>query len=113
MLAFPSLSVNPSYPLIEEWEDNTLRSDFEGGYQITRPRFTRTRRKFSIKYHFLSDGDKTALETFLITVKGGADAFNWTHPMTNVVYTVRFEKPPQFSYVNYNIWRTEFVLMEV
>lgn len=113
MPAYPTLSINPEYPLDEDREDSTLKSDFEGGYQHTRPRFTRIRRIWNIRYKYLLDADKTALEAHVDSVKGSADSFLWTHPKTGTQYTVRFDKPPKFSYVQYGYWDTEFMLKEV
>ncbi len=38
MAAFPTLSINPSWPVDPdgELEDATLRWPFEGGYELTR-----------------------------------------------------------------------------
>lgn len=101
MAVFPTLSINPSYPLDETREDSVIRSIFEGGYEYTRPRFTRIRRTWTLKYELLSQADKDALDNFLVTVRGGADAFLWTHPVTNQTYNVRFVKPPTFSLSKY------------
>jgi len=113
MPAFPTLSKNPEYPLSEDREDSTVRSDFEGGYEITRPRWTRTRKLFSVRYKTLPDADKTLLDTFMDTVSGGADAFTWTHPKTSVTYTVRFAKPIKFEYISFELWEVSFDLREV
>lgn len=113
MEPYPTLSQNPQYPLDEDREDSTIKSDFEGGYQHTRPRYTRIRRKFNIRYKNLSDTDKIILETFVNTVSGGADRFLWTHPKTGTPYTVRFDKPLKFTYPYYGLWDVEFQLNEV
>lgn len=101
MAVFPTLSINPSRPLDEVREDNVIRSNVEGGYEQTRPRFTRLRRTWTLKYEFLTQTDKDTLDTFLTTVKGGSDAFSWTHPTTSQTHNVRFTKPPTFSLVKY------------
>lgn len=113
MPTYPTLNQKPQYPLDEDREDSAIKSDFEGGYQHTRPRYTRVRRIFDIKYINLSDADKTTLETFINTVKGSANSFTWTHPKTSTTYTVRFDKPPKFTYVHYGLWNVEFKLNEV
>lgn len=110
---YPTLSVNPELPIDEEREDSTIKSDFDGGYQLTRPRFTRIRRKFKVIYKHLPAADKDTLDSFVTTVKGGADSFVWTHPVSQSQYTMRFEKPPKYSYVSYNYYDVEFILIEV
>lgn len=116
MPAFPSLSINPSWPLDPdgEIEDATLRSPFEGGYELTRQKFTRTRRNWGVQYSTLNQTDKDALATFeKDTVKGGADSFTWTHPKTATVYTVRFKEPVKYAYVTVGLYTASFMLREV
>lgn len=113
MANFPTLSLNSYYPIDEEREDSVIRSKFEGGYEQTRQRFTRLRRTWSLVYKTLTPADKTALDDFMVTVKGGADSFNWTHPVTSTVYAVRLEKPLKFSYVSKDLYDVEMTLKEV
>lgn len=112
MANYPAIA-NPEYPLKEERLDSTLRNDMEGGYEQTRPRFTRIRTKFTLKYAVLSQADKVTLDNFVASVMGAANAFSWTHPTTGTVYTVRFEKPPAFELIVYGWWSTEVVLVTV
>lgn len=57
-----------------------------------RARFTRTLRQFSFGY-MLTTAQKNALEAFFYTtLDGGVSSFNWTHPDTAVVYSVRFAR---------------------
>ena len=113
MADFPTLSSDLSHPFVEYKEDSTIKSPFEAGYQQTRPRFTRDRRIFECTYRVLSNVDKETLETFLETVRAGADSFDWTHPKTSIVYEVRFRKYPKFQSIAYNLWTVSFVLEEV
>lgn len=95
---FPTLTMTPSYPLNESEEDNQIASPTEAGYKITRPRFTRARRKFIITYEFLTPTDKATLETFYRTsCNYGASLFNWTHPESLTVYIVKFAKPISYT----------------
>lgn len=116
MSAFPTLSQPPNYPLVEEIEDTTIVSNFESGYIQTRPRFTRRRKSFTVRYENLSTSDKTSLETFRdVTVLGSSETFTWTHPLTSTVYTMRFEKDktPKFTNSLIDYWDTEFTIREV
>lgn len=117
MADYPTLSRNPSYPLTDDAEDPAIKSDFEAGYTQTRARFTRTRRVFEVGYKAMTNADKLLLEAFADTVKGGVDSFAWTHPITSVSYTVRFDKRPKFQAVDYGddgtIWETSFTLVQV
>ena len=97
---FPTLS---SFSLTEEvvdsWEqgfviDPTIRSSTEGGYDITRSRFTRDRMWFSYEFPFYTNADKETLETFeKTTVRFGTTSFTWTNPVNSTNYTVRFAEP--------------------
>ncbi len=118
MPSFPSLSKDPSWPMDPdgEIEDSTIRSPFEGGYELTRPRFTRDRRKWGVRYVMLSSSDASTLRTFeKTTVRGGADSFTWTHPTTSTSYTVRFAGPIRFTLVppGTGKYNAEFTLREV
>lgn len=115
MPTFPTLSCKPAYPLNPDGtkEDATVKSPYEGGYEQTRPRFTRVRRRWGLKYPKMSAADKQTLESFEGTVHGGADSFTWTHPVTSTSYTVRFEGTINYSNVHYNKYDVEFVLKEV
>jgi len=113
MANFPVLSRNPSYPFEEQHEENTIRSQFEAGYEQTRPRFTRMRKTFTLKYELMSSTDKEAVENFYIQQKGGAGSFSWTHPLTNNTHTVRFAEPPKFENVVRDFWNITIKLREV
>ena len=113
MANYPTLTIAPNYPLSEDREDATYRSGMEGGYEYTRPKYTRGRKKFGITYTNMQNTDKDTLEAFVDTVKGGADSFIWTHPKTSTNYTAQFDKPPKFEYVEYNFWNVSFQLNQV
>lgn len=117
MPSFPALSIDPS---VEGWEeesalDPAIRSETEGGYTQTRPRFTRIRGKWSISYLYLPVADKNTLKSFeRNTVRGGSDSFTWTNPADGVQYTVRFLGTVKYKMsVNKNLWDISFVLEEV
>jgi hypothetical protein len=70
----------------------------EGGYSITRRRFSRTRRLFTLEYKNLTQTDKDLLTTFFDdTTDGGGGIFDWIEPASTTVVVVRFTKPPIFS----------------
>jgi phage-related protein len=114
MANFPTLSSPPAFGQSQENEDSVLKSDFEGGYVHTRPRFTRLRKKFSgVVYHVMTDTDKSTLDTFeSVTVRGGADSFVWTDPKSTTSYTVRFTKSIKYTPTEFG-WDFEFDLEEV
>lgn len=114
MADFPTLSKPPAFGQKEHNEDSVLRSDYEGGYEHTRPRFSRLRKNFpGVVYRDMTDTDKSTLDTFEnVTVKGGADAFNWTEPKSSVTYLVRFTKPVEYTPTEFG-WDFEMELRQV
>lgn len=100
MPTFPTLSRAPSYPIDPdgEAEDVILRSPMEAGYEQTRPRTTRARRNFGVNYIGIEAADEALLRAFeTTTLRNGADAFTWTHPISGTVYTVRLTAPIKWS----------------
>lgn len=79
--------------------DNTIRSETDGGYVFTRPRNTRpSLRIFNTGFTDMSQEQKNAIETFVISKRVGAVPFTYTDPTSGVEYTVRFKAPPRFTY---------------
>jgi hypothetical protein len=96
MTNFPTLSTGIDSSTFEQTipEDPTASSESEGGYVITRPRFTRIPRKtFNFSFTDVSEADRVAfLDVFYAqTVLCSALNFNWTHPVTGIVHDVRFK----------------------
>ena len=117
MPTFPTLTIIQAVPMTEEIEDATIRSSFEAGYEHTRPRFTRSRKTWSIRYEYMPNADKTTLDTFInTTVRQGADAFSWTNPQDSTTYTVRFLTLPKYELVlnrDGGYWNLDFQLRQV
>jgi hypothetical protein len=114
MANFPTLSKTPVFPLREGLRDMALRSPFEAGYVLARPRFTRIPRVWpEISYYGMTDSDQSTLFTFEQTTVKQTDSFNWTHPETSVVYVVRFLGPVDYELVDDDNWRLRFGLEEI
>jgi hypothetical protein len=91
MPAFPALSVNPVVPIRETTIRQTIRDKYESGHVNTRARWTSGRKKFHVRYEYLSADDFGSLDNFFEnTAKGGAVSFSWNHPQTGGSHTVRF-----------------------
>jgi hypothetical protein len=115
MPTFPTLTMLPSFPLDEEQEDVTIRTEMEAGYTHTRKRYTRTRITFTVKYDMITTSDKTTLEAFIGTVEQGGFSFSWTHPQSSVTHTVKFPEGglPKFSHIITDYWSCEFKVRQV
>ena len=116
MATFPTLSIKPD---VSGWEeqigyDPTIRSPYEAGYILTRPRFTRIINKWTVQYIGLPKADKETLQDFEKQVKVGSNAFDWANPADGNTYTVRFVKPINYKpRDNVNFWDVQFELEEV
>jgi hypothetical protein len=111
-MAYPTLTVNPNFPIEEGYENSSIKSKFESGHVLARARFGRQRRIFRLSYSLLSDADKISLNNHMDSVLD-ITPFSWTHPKTAVVYTVRYQTVPQFQYIQYNRWNVSFSLEQM
>ncbi len=86
---FPDIAL-PDIGLGESWEDGEIATPMEVGYEQTRPRYTRDRGRWPLKWETepLTAADYATLMAFRETVRGG-QILDWTHPVTHTVYTVR------------------------
>jgi len=108
-MAWPSIE-DPS-SLKEAPQKRQIKSDFAGGYVQSRPKWTRTRKLFTLGWEAMSDADKETLETFFDNNLGGT--FSWTHPISETTYTVRFVNDNlEFSYRPHNYWQISVDLEE-
>jgi hypothetical protein len=86
----------------------------EGGYVVSRARHTRRpRRKFKTGYTGLKNDDKKTLEDFYDLVRGSSVIFDWTDPIDNVVWQVRFAQPLRFSYTGVGVAKLFDVMVEL
>lgn len=96
--------------------DPSMRKETDGGYTITRARYTRAPRKtFTTGFSSVSQADKAIFEAFWETKKGGSDSFTWKDPITNTTYTVRFAGQPEYRYVgmgNAYLWDITSINLE-
>ena len=81
-------------------EDQSLKSEMEGGYQVSRTKHTRfARQTWTSGFTMLTNADFLTLRTFYRgTVKGGSLIFDWTDPITGSVFPVRFAGAVTFKY---------------
>lgn len=80
MLTFPAIQ-QPSYPLSNKLEDPSLTSKTENGMVVSRPKFTRVRETFVLKWQALPAADYYKLRDFWKTTLGPSLEFEWTYPV--------------------------------
>jgi hypothetical protein len=113
---YPTLSTLPE---VSGWaetlaNDPTIRNETDGGYTVTRARFTRLRKKFKVAYRLLSRTDKTSLETLQTTVGVGSDYFSWYNHDAATTLSVRFAGPLEFKPTETTeYWSVEFEVEEI
>lgn len=113
MADFPS-SINISSVKISR-EENLIRSESENGVKRFRRRTTKTRKRLVIKPTIMNSTDRDALLAHY-DANEQYESFNFTHPIDATVYTVRYEKPLEYSQVAnaVNLYSfNEITLMEV
>lgn len=116
---FPELQNKPDASLHkEDQEDTGMSNQMEGGYVVSRPRFTRKPRKtFTIGYTNIPNDDFLKLQEFWDAMRGSAGRFLWVNPMTGKSYDVRFKKGTQWSstYIGAGInkrWNVHGIVLE-
>jgi len=90
MAAWPTIA-EPIYPIKEKTMFPAIRTEKEGPYMQSRPKWTSGKKVFTLQWDdkvSLPETDYQTLETFFLANQGAS--FTWTHPVTSVVYTCMF-----------------------
>jgi len=121
MADFPTLTQGSSVLDFEQETavDPTMRSQFENGYQLTRNRFTVVPKKWKLVFEYLTEIDKSTLETFEKDTAGfGGTSFNWENTDDGTTYDVRFAEPVKWTFNPLDVrvplkrWKAEIILVE-
>lgn len=105
---------NPSYPLEKEREDNVLRSNSEFGYVMTRQRYTKARRTYTLEWEAMRKSDYLIFAAFYDdTLKNGSLSFNWTNPETEETCECRFSGPFKDKLIHQGIYEISATIIEV
>lgn len=86
MAIFPSLKKPTSFS--ETPTKSQVKSSFENGLVLSRPRYTRGRRTFTIGWTDLPEEQYNTLKEFFYENQGYV--FTYTHPITGEDITARF-----------------------
>jgi hypothetical protein len=111
-MAYPTLTILPTYPISEKLLPSSIKTQFEAGYLLARSRHSRDRLIFQLNYKNMGQTDKDSLFNHMKTVKD-VDTFSWTHPVTSTVYTVRYEAIPEFQLIQVALYNVSFALIQV
>ena len=111
---WPSDLYPPDYPLEEKTKRTNLRSSAPDGIIQTRSRWQRKHQLFKLHWDVLPTAQKNTMLSFFDTIHGGATAFDWTHPLTNVTYTVRMVGDSlKAEQAAPNVWKVAFDIEEL
>lgn len=80
--------------------DPAKSAEIEGGYTVSRPRYTRLPRKtWTTGFTDLTTAQKDSFTGFWDTKMGGSASFTYLNPADAATYTVRFKGQPKIKYV--------------
>lgn len=107
---------NISNPSAITETDNAYRikKTSESGHTRIRPIGRSGKKEITVEWSSMSSSDKAVLQAFFAS--NSSLAFNWTHPLTNTVYSVFFEDDSlSFRHVrgSVNRWNVTVKLSEV
>ena len=108
-----SLTSYPTYPIREQVINPAISSPFENGMVQVRPRFTRSRKRWSISYRALTEAEKNTVKNFYDSVSGGSYYFTWENPMDEVEHTVRFINDMEITQITNTYYTVSFDLEEL
>lgn len=118
MTAFPDVQYLDAATYNETSENPVITpGKMEGGYVLTRPRFTRRpRRTFAFSFEDMSDADKNTLQDFWDDMRGSSNGFTWQHPISGNTINVRFEPTMtmKFSRTGYGTnhrWKSDTIVL--
>lgn len=86
---FPA--VTPDYSFTESTIYNNLITSMWGAE--TRRTKWGPRKAFRLFFNHITTGEMNYIRDFFITQRGNYSSFTWTHPVSDVAYTVRFGTP--------------------
>jgi len=115
---FPSSLPQPTIDFYESYVRPAIRSEMELGYVKTRPRWTRTRRRFTLRWTSLTSFEKTVLVDFLEGIGYGGGSFMWTNPLgeshdeSEYVLADGVDEI-MFKYVAPDRWAVELEIIEI
>jgi hypothetical protein len=97
--------------------DPAMRKEIEGGFAITRPRYTRAPPiTFTTGWTDISDADKKRLMTFYANQRGGSNSFDYVHPIDGHTVQVRFVGKVEPEYAGFggnHRWNIKNVTLEI
>ena len=90
--------------------DTRIKSQLDIGPEKVRRRMTKSVDKMSATIWVTGAQYTTLYNFFDVTVNGGVDPFDFTHPITGATLSVRFVDPPRYRPVGFDIYEASISL---
>lgn len=87
---WPTGISSPGLALEEDAYNPVISKEFEAGYTQTRPRYTRAKKRFLLKWEYMPTTEVDILRDFYEDDASGGAVFTWQHPVSSAYYVVRF-----------------------
>jgi len=98
-MTWPAIAA-PSIETPTKVKDNSLKSPLINGQTVSRKKYTRQLREWTLKWNALLDTQLATLLAYYATQGGGSASFQWADEFGNN-YTVRFDGDIDHASVNY------------
>ena len=95
-IIFPPELPRPSIEMPVKVPDPALKSEAQSGFRVTRARYTRLTRGWSVSYKALLDTNLSVLYSFYDLVKGGSAIFEWADEF-GTIHEVRFDSELEWN----------------
>jgi len=107
LTSWPSWIAEPRFPIAEVTMFPALKTQKDAAYVQQRKKWTVPKRTWSLDWDdkvSMKEADFQSLLSFFIAKQGSS--FFWTHPATNVTYTVMFDQDELETSILYPGYRT-------
>lgn len=92
-------AVEDSESFNEKMNDPAIRVESDGGFVVTRSRYTRLpTRVIQTKFKDITNAEKAHIMSLYNAMRGGSNSFQYIHPTTGESLEVRFIEGLQFDH---------------
>lgn len=110
-MLFPTLSINPTYPIHIErlWDTSIMGFGDKIEQRISNHDVVKL--AFTVNYDAIETSDKILLENFFESTMGNHKKFTWTNPHEGIDYIVRFANDSlNIEMFSPHIWRVDNII---
>jgi hypothetical protein len=110
---FPSIappSLSPTGPQEDVFPDNKISSPMDGGYTVSRPRYTRATLGKSYTWVAMTNAEYALFKSFVLA--NYANIFVWADQDTTQPVNMQFASPPKATKTLLGYWHVEISIVE-